>query len=628
MKKAASRAESKTGGQLKIGDQWNAITIIALSQSNPLKAIAEFVENSIDAHAKRITIYRGKEAGAHYLRIVDDGDGISSDDEGKPNFKYVATHICDSIKRRLKSEGAKGIQGEFGIGLLSFWTVGEEMILRSTGKDGKTYQMSMSKGNSRYSVKPVRTLVAHRGTELQISPLLPGLRQFSGEKIQWYLASELRNRIIASGVDIRIIDRTSKSEYRVEPRKYTGRRIQIPDSPEIQAAGLHAELYLDEPKAENHVSVYRMGTRVVDSVLELEEFQVEVFRSGYIQGMIDCPRLNLTPGTRLGIIRDSAFEIFVAAVQSILKALAAEVSLQQNAEEARASRNTLFSIQRAFKEALHALPVEEYDWFDLRVENRVKKAGFIGAPENPLSPSDGATIRENGYTQGSSSENVDADTTIPKADESDEIESAEEPQKAFFDFPGPLHSVRVSPGSSLVSVNQKRTLRAVARDRKGKAVHDGLTFEWSLIEGGGALTHTDREIVDYVASAEPGLIKIGVQVKQDGLSVRGQSIVTVTDSLVEAKKGQTNGQGIPGYTFQRAPGETWRSRFDENRNLVVINNGHRDFVYAAKNNTQKLRYLCRLFTKELVMKNFPGSSPSELLERLIEVGLYAEENLR
>ena len=33
--------------KLRIGDQWNAITIIALSQTNPLKAIAEFVENSI-----------------------------------------------------------------------------------------------------------------------------------------------------------------------------------------------------------------------------------------------------------------------------------------------------------------------------------------------------------------------------------------------------------------------------------------------------------------------------------------------------------------------------------------------------------------------------------------------------
>ena len=44
-------------GKLKIGDDWNAITIIALSQSSPLKAIAELVENSIDAQARTVTDY-------------------------------------------------------------------------------------------------------------------------------------------------------------------------------------------------------------------------------------------------------------------------------------------------------------------------------------------------------------------------------------------------------------------------------------------------------------------------------------------------------------------------------------------------------------------------------------------
>jgi hypothetical protein len=42
-------------GKLRIGDDWNAINIIALSQSNPLKAVAEFVENAIDAHAQHVT---------------------------------------------------------------------------------------------------------------------------------------------------------------------------------------------------------------------------------------------------------------------------------------------------------------------------------------------------------------------------------------------------------------------------------------------------------------------------------------------------------------------------------------------------------------------------------------------
>src|ERR1041384_6308777 len=116
-------------GKLRIGDDWNAITIIALSQQNPLKAVAEFVENSIDALARNITITRGRERGQHFLRIRDDGQGIPRDEQGLPNFQYVATHICDSIKRQLKQNGAQGVQGEFGIGLLSFWTVGEELLL-------------------------------------------------------------------------------------------------------------------------------------------------------------------------------------------------------------------------------------------------------------------------------------------------------------------------------------------------------------------------------------------------------------------------------------------------------------------------------------------------------------------
>ena len=142
-KRTSKKRQKKIqSGKLRIGDDWNAITIIALSQTNPLKAVAEFVENSIDAHARHITITRGREHNEAYLRIMDDGDGIPKDDAGIPNFRYVATHICDSIKRQLKVDGARGIQGEFGIGLLSFWVVGETLTMTTaqTSKKSCTYQ--------------------------------------------------------------------------------------------------------------------------------------------------------------------------------------------------------------------------------------------------------------------------------------------------------------------------------------------------------------------------------------------------------------------------------------------------------------------------------------------------------
>ena len=96
---SASKTKKSTQerGKLRIGDHWNAITIIALSQSNPLKAIAEMVENAIDAKASTIVITRGRENNKHFLAIKDNGQGVPRDEHGKPDFRYVATHIGDSI---------------------------------------------------------------------------------------------------------------------------------------------------------------------------------------------------------------------------------------------------------------------------------------------------------------------------------------------------------------------------------------------------------------------------------------------------------------------------------------------------------------------------------------------------
>src|ERR1700731_2885925 len=290
------KTKSRDSGKLRIGDDWNAIRIIALSQSNPLKAIAEFVENSIDARAKTITITRGREHGAHYLSIKDDGNGVPRDAEGLPDFKYVATHICDSIKRRLKADGdGIGLQGEFGIGLLSFWTIGDTLIMTSTGTDQRAYQMTMSKGDPRYGVGLRRVLFAEKGTELKISPLLEGIRTLSGEKIQWYLASELRDRIRDANVRVTVIDRLARKQYEVEPRQFEGRLLhQLPliRTPYGEA---YAELYLAEPSERARVALTRGGTRVIEDLSTLPGLEHSPWTSRYVQGLLDVPFLNLTP---------------------------------------------------------------------------------------------------------------------------------------------------------------------------------------------------------------------------------------------------------------------------------------------------------------------------------------------
>ncbi|MCB2173614.1 hypothetical protein KQH65_12845, partial [archaeon] len=171
--------------------------------------------------------------------------------------------------------------------------------------------------------------------------------------------------------------------------------------------------------------------------------------------------------------------------------------------------------------------------------------------------------------------------------------------------------------------------RVLCRDRSRRTVWENLAYRWQLVEGDGRIEGDDREAVIFIAPPEPCLTTLRVTVRQGETECSDEALITVTDSLVDqsSKSGETR-KGLPGYTYRRAPGETWRSRYDMEKNVIIINNGHRDFVYAGKQNSRKLRYISRLFCKELVLHNFPGLQTGEILERMIELSLYTEEYLK
>jgi len=606
-KKKAVRA-----GKLRIADHWNAISIIASSQANPLKAVAEFVENSIDARAKQIIIVRGKKKGAFYLKISDDGEGITRDAQGLPDFRRVATHICDSIKRQFKLEGATGIQGEFGIGLLSFWTLGLNLSMTCCGDDGKPYQMAMAKDSPDFAISKKRILLPFKGTDLMIYPLLPGLRSLTGEKIQRYLASELRDRIKETGVTVKVIDRTGRKEFVVVPRQFTGRLLHDLKPAETSQGDIYLEIYLNDPGSVNRIGLYRRGTRVLPSITELDQFEKEPWTAGYLQGIVDGPFLSLTPGTRHGIIRDDHFEAFCRAMVPVEKHLQRIIEEQRKAEEERSSRQVLRRVQRALKEAFLRLPQEEYDWFDIYGEKPQKKSGNL-------------------FSSGSTRGDIGEKNNLGSEDLVDVLEvlDNDSSQKQFFEYAGPLFSALISPKSSVVSVDRHKKYRVICRDRSRRVVMENLEYQWKITDGEGRINENQRESVTFTAPAEPCLTTLEVVVRQGDKTCSDEALITVTDSLMEqsSKTGNIN-KGLPGYTYRRAPGEIWRSRFDEEKNVIVINNGHRDFVYAGKQKVRKLRYICRLFCKELVRHNFPGLPTDELLERMIELSLYTEEHLR
>ena len=478
--------------------------------------------------------------------------------------------------------------------------------MTSTGDDQRAYQMVMRKGDPGYTVAPKRALFAERGTEVKIAPLLDGIRTLSGDKIQWYLAAELRDRIRQSGVRVSVIDKLARKQYAVEPRQYEGRLLHQLPAVRAPRGDAYVELYLNVPAEDNRVALFRNGTRVLEDIALLDDFARAPWTTRYLQGHVDAPFVNLTPGTRSGLIHDDAYAALREAIQPLEARLIELIEEQRRAEDEQASRGLLRTIQRAFREALLALPAEEYDWFDIQA--RAQRAGS-GAPGANGAAAAGGSI----------------DEAMPGAPEP---ELGAEQQRQFFEFAGPLFSVTISPASSIVRVGESRELRALPRDRSRRRVEQDLEFEWRIAEGAGAIENPRDQAARFVAAADPGLTRVCVNARQGDVICEAEALVTVTHELLpQLGNAAVETQGLPGYTFERAAGESWRSKFDGARNLIVVNNGHRDFVYAARSKGLKLRYLVRLYAKELVLRNFVGLPAEQLLERMVELSLRTEEHL-
>ena len=202
--------------------------------------------------------------------------------------------------------------------------------------------------------------------------------------------------------------------------------------------------------------------------------------------------------------------------------------------------------------------------------------------------------------------------------------------RAFHEHAGPLYKVTVSPASVVVKVGETCTVRCLPKDPARAGDRGGSGGE--LAGGGGRRQPARRRPRRgaFVASAEPGLTVLRVTARQQESECTADAAVTTAESLGERFDApqQHNGRGIPRYTYRHAPGELWRSRYDSQNNLIVVNNGHSDYRYADEKRARKLRYMLRLYAKELVLENFPGYERGELLERMIELSLYTEEHLR
>lgn len=582
-------------GTLQIGDQWNAITIIAHSQTHPLKAICEFTENAIDAGAMHVRISRRRSAGKTYLEVADDGRGVAADESGEPDFERIATHLCDSMKRHLDAAQRRGVHGEFGIGLLSFWSLGEELRMVSGSAKGLR-ELRLVRGERRYEIRPVKSRLATGGTRVIVGPLLEATKNLvTGEKVARYLSAELRDRIRRSGATIEVNDSVARKQIAVVPREFDGDRLEIPRRYPTPLGDVNVEVYVrgEQASGEPGIAVCKDGTRVLKDVTELLPFQHAPWTDRRLEGLLDFEPLTLAPGTRSGIVPDAALDALVEAAAAIEDDIREALAGREQAEAERASRQLLKQVHKAFTSALAELPAEEYLFFDIpkaapTLQGRPGVAGDLPA---------------------------EGDGRARKA-------AAAAPRPLLAADPGPLASVRISPRTPRRQPNDSCLFSATARDASDIPLAGGVSFTWRIVEGSAAIA-TDGAAC-RVASSSVGIVIVGVTARQGEIEATDQvELKFVDDPLADA----AGGRGLPGYRLEAEHGHAWRSRYDAGRNEIVINSAHRDFLASRSAAARHRRYIGKLYAKEVVLTNFPHESPAEVMERLIEVTLRTEDAL-
>ena len=611
-----------------------AIQIIARSQPNPQKAVAELVENSIDAGAARIVITRARRKGRVFLRVSDDGGGVPLDGEGVPDFDYVATHICDSLKRRLDERQRQGVvQGEFGIGLLGYWAIGKSLEMVSQTGDAPAWLMTMRAGSRSFDKRRYLGARAGAGVDVTVHNVhREAQSRLTAERLQRYLSEELRERIRRAGVTIVIEDRLPpRRTVEVRPAAFEGERIrEIESLPVPGHPPIHVELYVTRGETSTEapetrgVALYRLGTRVCRSIADLPEFAREPWTDGLIEGALDFADFQLAPATREGIVPDASYHAFVEALRSLEPLLTERLRREEEARTERASRSLVRDLQNAFARLLRDLPAGQYDWFGQ--DGRSPFAGGGSARPGGADAIPAGGEAELGAGPGGRSGAGPQGEDEPQLDITLDLTvdgSAGDPVQGAL-LSGPLEEAKIRPETVRVAVGRRRRVRALALDAAGRPVQHALSFSWSLTPGVGSLEVEPGGAAVIESGPDParGVVSVRVREAEGDSEPRERSAEAQVVVEVEAPR-----RAFPPPAFLHAPGEPWRSRWNRSEGKMEVNSAHSDFLRVREVSSRRRRYLARLYAKELVLHNFGLEKPESVLDRMLEVLTRLDEHL-
>jgi hypothetical protein len=590
---------------LKPADPFELVRLLARSQSDPRKAVAELVQNSLDAGARQVVIERLRQRGVLTLIVRDDGEGVLPDLDREAALDHIATNIGHSRKLGLNASerAARVVAGKYGVGLLGFWAIGGQMELRSRvgGSELLALRMQEDSPQARIVRLPLRLDAPATFTEVVIAPVHDvAQKALGGRRLSDYLASELRGQLLQRGVRVLVRDRiargTAQKEFPVVPQRFSGERLALPDELEVPGhAPLRVELYQARGAERPAVQVACAGTVVADDLADLAALGLagEPWSGCSLVGLVDFASFNVPPGTRRGVAPDRAALAFVEAMERLRPQVLAELQRLEEQRRAAIDREIVRELQRALRGLRRRLP--QYDL--------------------PAVGGDDLGAKEPGSAPGASL--PDGSGTPPAA--------AAEPLEMF--PPGPVAGARIVPERVLVAPAAERRVSAVTTDSAGRRTRAAL--RWRLLDdASGTLTlrgEGARPAIVAAPHARLGatgeLELVATDPADPARSARAVAAIVVAE---DERAGET--LGVPEPQLVSDPDGRWRSRMPGER--WEVNDAHPDYVALRGEQRVRVRYLLALLAKEIVIRTTGRVDAADLLESLVELLAHAERNLR
>jgi hypothetical protein len=565
---------------LQLGDDWSAIQALAGIQSDPKKAVAELIENGIDAHATMITVRIAKVGTDHYLEVTDNGDGVRPDAAGVPDMERIPVNIANSFKRKLADR--TGIQGKFAIGILGFWSLGETYTITSRGESKRTRSLKLVR-ESRNSLVSESAPMEAPGSHVIVTRLNPeAIRVLTAPKLVPYLAEELRGRL-GNTVHLTVDDTIRGQRETVKPAEFNGRRLSEFGTVTVPGHGrMNIRLHLLDTSegATGHVALRVGGTAVWPSLTNYSEFNRPPWSSGRVEGYIDYPNLEVTPDRR-DVRKDEFFTAMTSSLSPIEARLLEVIKLDEEHQNERLDHEVIEKLRKEFSDIRGSLP-PHLDWF----MGRSRKGE--GPPAPPPPPRD--------YQEA-----------------------------------GPLFRIKILPEAINVEFGHERSLRVEAYDDHDVPIDPAtLIIVWAINGDAdpklGSLLNNQGPKVHFQAGETSGSVTLQARAIQRSFTKHASAVIVIVPAAgLKPPSPNARGPRFPQVLPKNLPGDPRRSWMESTFDIIYFNKGHPDFLICNRKPGSRLRYLEQLVAKELIVYNRPNfKDTAEMFEEYVGLLVHLE----